>query len=390
VPAEGGTPQPVTELQAGVVTHRWPQFLPSSRAVLLTLSGHITTFEDASIAAVTLKTGGVKILVRDGYFGRYLPTGESTGHLVYVHEGVLFAAPFDPARLELHGTAVPILDDLASDPNSGAGQFNFSRTGNLVYLPGKVSAKSYPVSWLDNSGKTKPLIATPGMYGAPRFSPDGQQLALVQIASNDWRILVYDWQRDTLSRLAVGTQEPTYPTWSPDGKHIVFRFRSADGFSLGWMRADGAGEIERLLDSKNLVLPYSFFPDGKRLAYMEVDPESGIDIWTLPLDVSDPEHPRPGKPEVFLNTPSQETSPAVSPDGRWIAYGSNESGRLEVYVRPFPGPGSKFQISNSGGNHPIWSRSGRELFFENPDYRIMVTDYGVKDESFVHGKPYLV
>ncbi len=146
----------------------------------------------------------------------------------------------------------------------------------------------------------------------------------------------------------------------------MFRFFSAGGFGLGWIRADGAGEIQRLLDSKNIVIPYSFFPDGRRLAYHEFDPETGCDLWTLPLDVSDPDHPKPGKPELFLRTPSNERYPAVSPDGRWIAYQSDESGRYEVYVRPFPGPGGKWQISNSGGMLPIWSRNGRELFFQNP------------------------
>jgi Tol biopolymer transport system component len=328
--------------------------------------------------------------VRGGYFGRYLPTGDVAGYLVYVHEGVLFGMPFDPARLELRGAAVPLVEDSAADPTSGAGQFSFSRapsgTGTLVYRTGKLSAESYPVLWLDDSGKTQPLIATPGLYGNPRFSPDGQQLAIAQIEGTKFGIFVYDWQRETMSRLTFGTQTTSLPTWSPDGKHIVFRFSSAGGSSLGWIRADGAGETQRLLDSKNDVLPYSFFPDGRRLAYSEFDPENGWDLWTLALDVSDPDHPKAGKPELFLRTPFHEVSPAVSPDGRWIAYASDESGRIEVYVRPFPGPGGKWQISNAGGNVPIWSRNSRELFFENPDNRIMVTDYELKNESFVVGK----
>ena len=151
----------------GALTHRWPQTLPGSEAVLFTLSSSIVAFEDASIEAVSLKTGEIKILVRGGYFGRYLPTGDATGHLVYVHEGVLFGVPFDPARLEVRGAAVPILEDLAADPSSGAGQFSFSgdsAPGTFVYRTGKVSAQSWPVLWLDQSGKTKPLIATPGFY----------------------------------------------------------------------------------------------------------------------------------------------------------------------------------------------------------------------------------
>jgi Tol biopolymer transport system component len=230
------------------------------------------------------------------------------------------------------------------------------------------------------------MIASPGFYMNPRFSPDGQRLAL-QIEGS--KIFVYNWQRDTMSRLTFDSQQGMLPTWSPDGKHIVFKFISAGGFSLGWMRADGAGETQRLLDSKNSVVPYSFFPDGRRLAYSELDPLSGHDLWTLALDVSDPDHPKPGKPELFLRTPSNELFPAVSPDGRWIAYESNESSRFEVYVRPFPGPGGKWQISNSGGTQPIWSRNSRELFFQNQDHRIMVTDYETKSDSFVAGRPRL-
>ncbi|MGD1096559.1 MAG: protein kinase, partial [Bryobacteraceae bacterium] len=243
----GGTPQPVTKLQ-GALTHRWPQTLPGSEAVLFTLSRSIVDFEDASIAAVSLKTGEIKVLVRGGYFGRYLPTSGSTGHLVYVHDGVLFAVPFDPARLELRGTAVPMLEDLAGDPNSGAGQFTSTGQGTLVYRAGKVSVESWPVWWLDSSGKTTPLITTLGYYVMPRFSPDGQRLALLRSAGSSNGIIVYDLQRDTVSRLAFDSQQPVFPEWSPDGKHIVFRFSSPNGFSLGWIRADGAGETQHLLD----------------------------------------------------------------------------------------------------------------------------------------------
>ena len=228
---------------------------------------------------MSLKTGETKILVRGGYFGRYLPTGASTGHLVYVHEGVLFGVPFDPARLELRGSTVPLLEDLAGDPTSGAGQFSFSgvtsETGTFVYRSGKVSAQGWPVSWLDNKGKIQPLIATPGFYIEPRFSPDGQRLALAQIAGSNRGIFVYDLQREQMSQVTFDTQPTGYPTWSPDGKHIVFRFASAGGFSLGWIRADGAGELWHLLDSENNLVPSSFFPDGRRLAYSEYDPDNG-------------------------------------------------------------------------------------------------------------------
>jgi Tol biopolymer transport system component len=389
--AEGGRPQAVTKMQGSALNHRWPQPLPGGESVLFTLSASSVAFEDASIAAASLKTGEIKVLVSRGYFGRYLPTGDATGHLVYVHEGVLFAVPFDAARLELRGTPVPLLEDLAGDPGSGAGQFSFSRTGTFTYRTGKVSAQNYPVSWLDSSGKTQSLIAAPGVYLTPRFSPDGHRLALTQVAAGKYALLVFDLQREHLLRLALDTdiQGPSYPTWTPDGRHIVFHFSSGSGFGLGWIRADGAGDFQRLLETKNSVVPFSFFPDGRRLAYAELDSDSRYHIWTLALDVGDPDHPKPSKPELFLRTPSNESYPAFSPDGRWIAYQSPESGTAEVWVRPFPGPGGKWQISNAGGQLPVWSRNGRELFFQSPDSRIMVVDYTAKGDSFIQGEPRL-
>ena len=286
VPAGGGTPQPVTKIQGDAVTHRWPQPLPGNESVLFTLSPSVVSFEDASIAAVSLKTGQIKILVHGGYFGRYLRTGNATGHLVYVHQGVLFAVPFDPARLELRGAAVPMLEGLAGDPNSGAGQFSFSGVasgpGTFVYRTGKASAQSWPVWWLDSSGKTRPLIATPGLYAAPRFSADGQRLAVAQIVGGKQGIFVYDLQRKTMSRLIFDTdiQQTTYPTWSPDARYIAFLFRSATGPSLGWIRADGSGEILHLLSSKNLMISILIFSRWQAAGIHRARPRQG----SRPLD----------------------------------------------------------------------------------------------------------
>jgi serine/threonine-protein kinase len=161
--------------------------------------------------------------------------------------------------------------------------------------------------------------------------------------------------------------------------------------SLQWIRADGAGEAQLLLERNKKVEAYSFSPDGKRVAFSEQNAETGSDLWTLPLDTSDPEHPHAGKPEPFLRTPFAKRNPSFSPDGRWISYVSSESGRDEVFVRPFPtgapsGSGMS-QISTGGGQFPIWSRDGRELFYETLDNRIMATAYVAKGDSFVAGKP---
>jgi Tol biopolymer transport system component/predicted Ser/Thr protein kinase len=377
----GGTPQALSKPgPKGDASDRWPQILPGGQTVLFTATAIPGAYDDATIYALSLKTGQKKMVQRGGYFGRYLPSG----HLVYVHLGTLLAVPFDLDRLEVRGVPVPILEDVAGNTAYGAGQFTFSRTGSFVYLSGKYSGQ-YPIAWLNSTGKMQTLLAAPGNYFGPRFSPDGKRLAVSVSLST---MQVYDWQRDVMARLSTG-QLAMSPVWAPDGKHIAFGGRvDIESYGLGWIRSDGAREAQRLLNSKNLLRPYSFSPDGKNLAYTEDNPETGSDLWTLPLDLSDPEHPKAGKPEQFLATPAPESEPAFSPDGHWIAYRSQEAGGSEIQVRPFPGPGAKYLVSTAPAVHPIWSGNGRELFFENPtDNRIWVATYTAKGDTFFPDRP---
>jgi len=181
-----------------------------------------------------------------------------------------------------------------------------------------------------------------------------------------------------------------YPVWAVDGKHMVYRSTPAGGgSSIEWVRSDGSGVGQRLFESRNLMQPYSFSPDGRLLAYFEALPGKGSTIYTIRLDLTDPDHPTTGKPEVFLSAPGLKLHPAFSPDVRWIAYASNESGGLEIYVRAFPASGGQWLISSGGGMHPMWSRNGRELFYTSADNRIMVTDYAAAGNSFEPGKPRL-
>jgi len=385
----GGAAQPLTQLKPGEATHRWPQILPGAQAVVFTANINISAFDDASIEALNLKTNERKTLWRGGYFGRYLPVNGSRGYLVFIHRGTLFGAPFDPAGLELQGTPAPLLEDVASDPTTAAGQLDFSRAGSLVYRSGKAAARTWPVLWLDGSGKTQPLLAKPGTYFTPRISPNGQRLAVMLESGKDQEIWVYEPRRDTMSRLTSTTQGALYPVWSPDGKHIAFQSRSGGSMSIDWIRSDGAGEALKLLESKNDVRPDSFSPDGRRMAYTERSPETGYDLLTVALDLNDPEHPKAGKPEPFLRTPSDERDAVFSPDGRWIAYTSDESGTREVYVRPFPGPGGKWQISTGGAKYPRWLANGQTLFYESlaPEDRIMAADYTSTGDSFSASKP---
>jgi Tol biopolymer transport system component/predicted Ser/Thr protein kinase len=392
IPEAGGTPRPLTKLGTGEATHRWPQVLPGGKAVLFTLSGTTATFEDATLAVASLETGQVTNLKRRGAFGRYVPSNGSTGHLLYLDQGVLFGVPFDPTRLEMRGSPVPLLEDVAADAPTAGGQFDVSRNGTLLYLAGKGAAQTWTAAWLDSMGKTQPLLSKSGSYYTPRISPDGQRVVVAVSMGKGEDLYVYDPQHDSMTRLTFKEGGSTFPVWAPDGKHIAYRISGAGTYRIEWIRSDGGGEPQILLDSKNDVRTFSFTPDGRRLAYFEIDPETGNDLWTLPIDISDPEHPKAQKPEVFLRTPLSEQQPEFSPDGRWMAYTSNESGRAEIYVRPFPGPGGKWQVSSEGGTDAKWSRNGRELFFETPtpDNRIMVADYAVKGDSFaVVGKPRL-
>jgi serine/threonine-protein kinase len=185
-----------------------------------------------------------------------------------------------------------------------------------------------------------------------------------------------------MTRLTFGGGANIAPVWSPDGRYILF---SGSG-GIWWVRSDGAGKPQPLIRSGNLLYPYSFTPDGKRLAYAELNPRTSYDIWMATIE-SDGAELRAGKPESFLQTPADERHPAFSSDGRWLAYISNESGKFEVYVRAFPDKGGKWQISNAGGAYPVWSSNGHELFFRGDDNRIMVATYAAKADSFVPDKP---
>jgi Tol biopolymer transport system component len=281
---------------------------------------------------------------------------------------------------------MPLIEDVAANPLTGGGQFDFSAApagpGTLVYVAGRAAAQTWQVAWLDASGNRKPLIGTPGVYALPRFSPDGRKLVFI---GSDSIPHIYDLERETTTRVtSAGTGGSV--TWAPDGKHVVFGVSGV----LSWIRSDGAGGLQRLAAGKHSLSAWSISRDGHWLAYFETMPETGADLWILPLDLKDPDHPKPGEPQVFLRTQANELLPSFSPDGRWIAYRSDESGGNEIWVTPFPaGTGARWQISAGGGLYAVWSNNGRQLFYETTDYRIKVVDYRVDGDSFVPSKPRL-
>jgi len=386
VSSAGGKPEPLTELiqSKGELTHRWPQVLPGGKAVLFTVQMP-GGFGAGSVVLQLLKSGERRTVATSGSYGRYVPSG----HIIYTLGGNLFAVPFDLDRMEVTGPPAPFLERVVFAASVGSAQFSVSNSGSFVYVSGESLASSLAVYWMDREGKFQPLRSVPGDFVNPRISPDGKRLSLSVADGGSNGVWVYDWARDTMTRLTFSGNDFAQ-VWTPDGKREAFS-SSRSGFqNLYWHRADGTGEIQRLTDSKNTQFASSWTPDGKFLVYWEAAQSTGNDIWVLPMEGDEKSGWKPGTPKVFLKTPFNENNPAFSPDGRWIAYGSNESGRNEVYVRPFPSGEGKWMISNGGGTHPRWSRNGKDLFYRTLDEtRLMVATYHVVGGSFQADKPVL-
>jgi len=390
VPSAGGSPAPLTRLDTASeeVTQRWPQALLGGKAVMFTANSQTGDFEDANIVVQSLPDGPRKIVQRDGYFGRYL----ESGHLIYMHGGTLFVAPFDLTRLEMTGKPVPAIEGVAGFAEFGGAHFGFSARGALAFVPGKNAGLTVPIQWMDRQGATRSMRAVPAFYNHPRFSPDGRRLAMEIREGRQVDVWVYEWERDKISRLTFESGDNKYPEWTPDGRRITFASTRGDKATrnLYWQRADGTGEAERLTQSRYAQESMSWHPTGRALAYSEQNPESRLDIMILPMEGDEASGWKPGTPTVFVASPFDETGAAFSPDGRWLAYHSNESGRLEVYVRPFTGSGGKTQVSTGGGMYPTWSRNGKELFYQQAlDWTLMVATCTTEGDSFRAEKPQL-
>jgi Tol biopolymer transport system component len=386
VSSAGGTPVPLAKLAEEDLA-RWPEVLPGAHAVLYSsLSPTANGFDNADIVVRPLPDGSPKPLVKGAHFARYA----RSGHLLYVQQGTVFVAPFDAQRLELTGPGVPAIESVLNSSANGSAQLSISDSGTVAYISGASASSSAPMMWLDHTGKTSILRTTPSDWTSPSFSPDGTRLAVDIFDGTQTDIWTYDWMRDTLTRLTFDRSDDARPFWSPDGRRIGFASKRAEkgGQELYWQRADGTGEIQKLTDSPNPKYGGSWHPSGKFLAYTEGRPGTNNDVMILPMEGDEASGWKPGKPNAFLSAPYLEGSPMFSPDGRWLAYISNESGRNEVYVRPFPGPGGKWQISNGPADDPTWSRSKRELLFLSAaDSRMMQVEYSVEGDSFKAAKP---
>jgi Tol biopolymer transport system component len=374
VSANGGEPQPLTTLKEGEATHRWPQVLPGGKAVLFTRNDKIgSDFDQAVLEVVTLATGERKVVHRGGYYGRYLPSG----HLVYLNAGTLFARPFDLDRLEATGPAVPVLEKVAGNPQVGGAQITFSDTGTLAYVTGDVALPRYPILWVDRTGRARTLWEEAGSYGSPTLSPDGHRLAVSASRDQNIDVWVFDLDREVATRLTFYEGYDADEVWSPDGKYLVFTSDRDGNGDLYRKRADGSGEVDRLTQEGRRPYAMSWSSDGRYLAGIMA--ENGVDLWILDLQGD-------GEIQTFLSTDFNEDLPSFSPDGRWLAYTSDESGRVEVYVRPFPAGGGKWQISDGGGSLPRWSGDGSELFYRT-DQGLMAVAVSGDGDTFRAGKP---
>jgi Tol biopolymer transport system component/predicted Ser/Thr protein kinase len=396
IPDAGGTLQPLTRFKKGELTERWPELLPDGKAVLFATGTTAFNFTDAYIDAQLLGKGERRNAIQGGTQPRYA----STGHLVFAQGGSLMAVPFDPQRLTTTGAAVPVVEGVAQSQSNGATQYSFSTTGSLVYISGGIQSVKSRLVWVSRNGAEQSVAAPVSGYLFPRLSPDGRRLAAV-ISELESQVWLYDLSRETTTRLTFEGTLNNAPVWTPDGKRIAFQSNKEGQLNLFWELADGSGGLERLTISENLQAPMSWSPDGKLLAFLEINSSTQREIWVLRM--GDPslssgqvpslrsgQVPSAGsgqsrKAQLFTRTRFDEAEPRFSPDGRWLAYISNESGRFEIYVQPYPGPGGKWQISTDGGMDPVWNPNGLELFYRNGN-KMMAVDVS-SNPSFAAGKP---
>ena len=380
----GGTAQTLARLEKGENQHDMPEFLPSGKAVLFDAwSGDTfnTSFQASKIVAHSVVTGERRNLIQGAAGPRYV----SSGHLIYVQGESLMAVPFDPQRLAVTGAAVPVVEGILQ-----SSQWSVSAKGSLVYVPGTTqSDESSKLVWVSRTGAEQPVAAPAHIYATPRLSPDHRRVAVVIRDQEGSQVWLYDLLRETLTRFTFEGTANYNPVWTPDSKRIAFNSNKEGPMSVFWQPADGSGGIERLTTSEFGTTPRSFSADGQLLAFVELNPTTRRgDISVLRLSDR--------KLQPFLRTQFDDFEPQFSPDGHWLAYVSDESGRDEIYVRPYAGPGGKLQISTEGGEEPMWNPNGRELFYRTgggrystAQYKMMAVDISTQP-VFTAGKPHVL
>jgi len=386
IPETGGAPQPVTSLnmQKREFTHRHAQILPGGKAIIFTVvSAGMETYNDARIELQTIDTKQRKILVQNGFGPRYSPSG----HIVYANAGSLYAVPFNLSTLEVTGLPVNVIDGVQMSTNTGAADFDVSATGALAYVPGVAEGGERTLVWVDRRGTAETVPLPPRSYLFPRISPDGKSI-VVEVEGATHNLYSYDPARTVLTQLTTDGLSHA-PVWTPDGQNICYRSWKAGTMTMWSMPADQSRQGERLTTVGARQSAVSVSPDGRYLAYNQMADTTpagamaaggmadagnggessmgtGTDIWILPLQGTD------RTPRAFKQSTFDEASAKFSPDGRWVAYCTDRTGRSEVYVEPWPGPGMRIQLSSDGGTDPLFSRNGREIFYRNGDKMMLV------------------
>ena len=329
--------------------YEYPQILPGGKTILLSMRSRIALY--------SLETRQISVLIEDGYCARYV----SPGHVVYAQAGSLRAVPFDVRTARISGPAFPVLDGLLLDSRHGMAQYSLSNNGLLLYVPGGDTAKSI-LSWVDRKGNVEPLGMPAQVYGMPKLSPDGKQLAISVGIEDKQDMYFYDTATARRLRLTLEGRN-RHAIWTPNGTRVTY---SSDRGAKGWGRAiwvksvDGKSDAELLVSSENLLTPYSWLPDGSLLAYCEYLPITLTDICVVSREGS-------RERQVVVGTQNMEWGPVFSPDGQWIAYVSDKSGKYQIYVQPYPAMDKIWQVSDDFGGEPIWSPKGDELFYRNGD-----------------------
>jgi len=389
VPAVGGTPEPVTKLDPSQHTsHRWPFFLPDGKHFLYVAIRHATARTEQNAVFVASVDGKVnKLVLRTGGNAAY-----ASGYLLFVRDTTLLAQPFDTAALDLRGEPVPIAQDVLYDPTTWNAVFSPSQTGLLVYQPALDSSGAKELAWFDRSGNQVGAFGEKANFFSIRFAPNGQRLA-AEIGYPSSEIWVYELARGTRTRLTFDPSDDRIPVWSPDGSRVAYSSNRAranlDVYDILARSSTGTGAEEVLLKSDVAKQANDWSPDGRFLVFSQGDVLSRglVDLWMLPLSGDRKSFP-------FLAAPYGEFDGAFSPDGRWLAYGSNETTRNEIYVVPFDGrppadpanPAGKWQVSVAGGNLPRWRRDGKELYYIAPDRTLMAVEVDGRGKEFVVGK----
>jgi serine/threonine protein kinase/Tol biopolymer transport system component len=354
--ATGGEPVAVTRLETGQTAHRFPQFLPDGQHFVYFVVG---------AAAQGIYAGSL-----DGASSKSLTSADSaavvspSGFLLFVRQTTLFAQTFDFKRQELSGNPFPVAEQVAFNANLRAPGFS-TNSGIVAYRTGS-GGGARQLTWMDRSGKIVGTVGAPDVAALtdPELSLDGKRVAVSRTVNRNEDIWLIDAARGVPTRLTFDVASDQRPVWSPDGRRVVFHSNRKGVFNLYWKSSSGAGADELLLESDRNKGPNDWSSDGRFLLFRTNDPQTGFDLWVLPVSGDK-------KPFPFLKTPFDEREGQFSPDGKWIAYQSNESGRFEIYLQPFPGPGGKFQVSSNGGAQPRWNKNGKEIFYVSLDSKMM-------------------